>query len=390
MSTQLGSVALVDGQQTYTVTFSPAFSSAPASFQPVLRMASTSAEIFAVAYANLSSTGCTLILNGIPSTDSVGSFIEWMAEGAISGGSVSVGTQQGTITVPQLVYRIGRRSRTGDFTKLDMSEQQDLLNACNEGLQKLYNYLPIYLKEMTQGFVLPAPLAITGVTVTQYSTTVADDTFTEAQIGATVTLDGDSQWNQVTDTNKILCPYMGATGTVAGTVYGDAWYTTTYPIDRIIGNPRFSNQGNYPINPIAGLQNPGAAPWIYQQSIGVPCSWWTQAMGNSQGKTPFMVLKFAPLPNQAYPVNVRIGFWPKRLELSDYQNASQLVIPSQFIEPALVPLCLDAFMVSPAWNREFGDEDRIWQRARDAENYLRGQVGTFGSPSNRIGTPLGF
>lgn len=296
-----------------------------------------------------------------------------------------------SITVPELFHRIGRRARGGDFTRLSMTEQTDLMEAANTALQRLYNALPTYFKEQTQGFVLPAPLAISGVGVTQFSKTVTGITFTAAQFGQTVVLDGDAGWNQIIGTDELLNPYMGSTGTVAGTIYGNAIYSETFPLDRIIGNPQFVLPQNGPLwgNAIVRANSDATGWWWYSQNIGVPQLWWPQVFGNSQGNAPIMVLRFAPAPSSAMAVNVRIGFWPKRITLADYDAATDLVVPDQFIEASLIPMCLQAFMSSPAWQVR-GDESVVELKGDKGELFARNQPGQIGAPSNKIFTPIGF
>lgn len=390
MSILIGNIPLVDGQQSYNLVFSQAFSAPPDSLMLTVSLPNSSGEILIANYdqSTLTDTGVTIWLSGVPSSASVGGFINYVAMGPSSGTIVS-SNQQGGITVPQLFHRIARRGRTQDFTKLSMSELTDLMEAANTALQTCYNLLPVYFKEMTEGFYLRAPRAITNVGVTQFSKQVTASSFLAAELGSTIRLDGDDQWNQVTGTSTLLNPYMGTTGTVNGTVYGDSIFSDEYPLDRIIGNPKFPNQGGYPLGPLTMLQGYGQAGWLYEQSIGVPRTWWVQTYGNSQGNSPFIVIKFAPLPDQAYPVNVRMGFWPKRLTIADYHNGSTLVVPSQFIEPALIPLSIEAFASTPSWDRD-NDANIAFQNARRAEAYLRGQPGQVGAPSNRIFTPIGF
>ncbi len=380
-----GRTPLVVDQQSYDITFSPPFLVAPTSFYPALQMPDENAEVFYVDYTNLTPTGATLVLSGLPTSLSLGGYITWQANG-VTGSSASSG-----ITVSQLFHRIGRRSRTGDVTKLSMTEITDVLDAANFGLQKLYNALPVYFKEQTQGFALAAPATIS-TSVTQYSKAVTASTFTTAQIGCTVQLDGDKQWNQIIGTETLLNPYMGATGTVSGTVYGDAITSDTYPLDRIIGNPRFPNRDQWPINPLnQGWPGQMYGWWLGYNSIGVPCSWWPQVLGGSQGNAPMVILKFAPLPDVAYPVQVRLSFWPKRLTLDDYLLSTTLAVPSQFIEPALIPFCVESFMGSPAWlSRSPADDAAVAQKAGYAEMYLREQPAQVALPANRIFCPVGF
>lgn len=295
------------------------------------------------------------------------------------------------MTTVQLFHRIGRRARGGDFTKLSMTEQTDIAEAANTAIQELYNAAPSYFKEITEGFLLPAPQAIT-LAVVQYSNALSSSVFTDAQIGRSVQLDGDPAWNQIVSPDTLLNPYMGETGTVNGTIYGDAVWSTRYPFDRIIGNPTFAK----PVGPfgagagqMARVNSGGIGSWWLQQNIGIPAAWWVQMLGNSQGNEPLLVLRFAPAPSIAYSINVRMAYWAKRLTLSDYNAASTITVPDQFLESALVPLALRAFMSSPTWQIR-GDENRIEARAQDALLFCRNQYGQPAVPNNRVATPFGY
>lgn len=388
--TQTGLVPLVAGQQSYAIVFAPAFAALPSFADATVQMPNDSGEVFAASIdrSSLTASGCTVWLTGVPTSASIGGYINWAALGPFASISVSGGTG---ITVPQLFHRIGRRARGGDFTKLSMTEQMDLAEAANAALMRLFNALPNYFKEQTQGFVLPGPLAISGVGVTQYGKTITSYAFTDAQFGRTVVLDGDAAWNQIVGTDELLNPYMGATGTVAGTIYGNAIHSDTYPLDRIIGNPQFANQNLNQVflNNIAPVGAAPAGSWWWSQAVGLPSVWWSQVFGNSQGKKPIMVLRFAAAPDTAYAINVRIGFWPKRLTLADYDNATELVVADQFIESALIPLCLQEFMSSPTWQTK-GDEKMIDARGDRGELFARNQPSQIGSPNGRLFTPVGF
>jgi hypothetical protein len=291
------------------------------------------------------------------------------------------------MTIIQLYHRISRHARTGDFTKLSMTEQGDVAEAANAALQRMYNALPLYFKELTMGVLFPVPRTVT-LGVTQYSTVLTAAAFTTAEIGRSVVIPGDAAWNQVIDTDTLLNPYLGPTGTVSATVYGDAAYSTVYPLDRISGNPRFSQSNQVPL--MRSELSRGMSALLFSQTIGAPQVWWTQTFGTSQGKSPVVCLRVAPAPDQAYVFDVKLAFWPKRFTVDDITNAITIPVPDQFIDSALIPMALRALMLTPVWDAGRKDEDRIDAAGKEGELFLRQQPGQIGAPDNRIFTPIGF
>lgn len=302
------------------------------------------------------------------------------------------------MTTVQLLHRIARHARSangspgGDFTTFSLTEQTDLLEAANAALQTVYGALPSAYKELTESFLLAAPLAIS-VSATQFSAEFASDVFTVGQIGCSVTFDGDPTWNIIVAPNRMLNPYMGSTGTTSGTIYGDGVYSTRYPFDRIIGNPRYPNRGSATMfNPnlikVNGFDGPGSG-WFYQMTVGWPQFWWTQMWGNSQGNNPLLILRVSPAPSAATVIDVRMSYWPRRLTLADYDAATILTVPDQFLEKSLIPLALRSLMSTPIW-RGNGDEDRIEARAAEGEAFLRMQPGQLAAPNNKLYCPVGF
>ncbi len=292
------------------------------------------------------------------------------------------------MTTIELFHRIGRRAKGGDFTLLSMSEQTDIAEAANAALQQVYNALPEYFKEITEGLLLPPPQPVT-LSVTQYSNVLSSDVFTWDQLGRSIVLDGDPQWNQIISTDRMLNPYLGATGTVNGTIYGDAVYSNRYPVERIIGNPQFANQSNPGLyrRELARANEGGWTVW--QQTIGLPCIWWPQFLGNSQGNEPLMVLRVAPAPDIAYAISLRMSYWPKRLTLADYDEATIIPVPNQFLESSLIPLAIKAFSRSPVY-LPGADEQGMKDDAIAGQLFAKNQPGQPAAPNNRVFTPLGF
>ena len=287
----------------------------------------------------------------------------------------------------ELIHRVARRARGGDFTKLELAEQGDVLQAVNAAMQKVYLALPIYFKQMTVGFLLPAPATVT-ISAINGSTSLNNAPFTLAQVGNTVIIDGDTAWNQITSVNTLQNPYMGPTGTVKGIVYGDSVYSDRYPFDRIVGNPKFADQSQLPLlrREMSNLTVPYLA---MTPSFGAPNVWWVQPFGNSQGNEPLLFLRFFPLPDTAYAINVALAYWPQRVTIADYISNVIIPVPDQFLDAVLVPLAIRALMDTPAFASR-NDEQTLKESAAEADQFLRLQPGQVGSPSNSIGTPQGF
>jgi hypothetical protein len=139
---------------------------------------------------------------------------------------------------------------------------------------------------------------------------------------------------------------------------------------------------------IARTGNGARGLWL-QNQVGRPMAWWVMMLGNSQGNEPLLVMRFSPAPDIAYAINVRMGYWPKRLTMADYDSATTIPVPDQFIETALIPMGLDALMSSQIWESR-KDEAMIAQKAELAEEFLRRQPGQVAAPSNRCFTPIGY
>lgn len=295
-----------------------------------------------------------------------------------------------SMTVPQFLNRVARRSRTGDFTGLALNEKLDVLQAANAALQRLYDALPAYLRETTQGFTLPAPISLS-VAATAGSPLVSTGTFAPTQLGCSIVIPGDAQWNQIVGPQNLRNPYTGTTGTQLATVYGDALFSTSYPFDRIIGNPRFSDPGSAALIPVEMSRSTGGWNWLFQSTLGRPMTWWPQYMGNSQGANPMMVMRFAPAPDQAYSIHVQLAFWAMRLQLTDEQAATTLTVPDQILDEALIPMAVKRLMLTPIWKSITPADDARCEKAGiDGEAWCRNQVADPAAPANRAYTPLGY
>ncbi len=98
----------------------------------------------------------------------------------------------------------------------------DQLVACiNAALQDLWDSAPTAVRFARVGIALRAPVTVT-LTLTHESNSIAAfPQYAPWMDGCTIRLEGAAHDNELVDGTSLLRPYLGPTGTVSATVYGD-------------------------------------------------------------------------------------------------------------------------------------------------------------------------
>ena len=99
-------------------------------------------------------------------------------------------------------------------------DPETVLSAIHTALAELWREAPNTLFQRRYGTVLRAPVTVS-VAVTQYSTAATITTWAAWMEGCAIRLTGDVLDNEIEHQNVLVRPYMGATGTVSGTVHAD-------------------------------------------------------------------------------------------------------------------------------------------------------------------------
>jgi hypothetical protein len=257
----------------------------------------------------------------------------------------------------------------------------DVVEAMNAGLQECYELLPDWQRRAPISLELPAPATVS-TTATNGSVSVTAATFAAAQLGRSVVLAGDANWNQVAGTATLLDKFEGTTGAVTATVYGDAMASTQATLDGFASRPRFADTREELTFFNARLARlPG--------EVGKPRHYWTEPAALSLGSSPGVYLRVWPAPDQAYVLRVEAEFRPLLLTYTNLHNAATITLADHLLHSALIPLCEARLLHSPEW-ADANKAKLVQDDAMRARAFLSNQRPAVHAPENRIFTPAGY
>jgi hypothetical protein len=287
------------------------------------------------------------------------------------------------MTTYELAERLARRLKKERFDKLSMAEVMDIVEAINAGLQECYELLPPWMRRTTVSLTLAAPATL-NISVVNGSVDLADGAgvFTEAQIGRSVVVAGDPNWNEVQSATKLLDEYQGSTGVKSATVYCDSIYSDVTNFEGLTSHPRFADSREELIQ-----FNARAAE--LPAEIGEPRYYWMEPAGSSLGATPAVYLRFFPAPDVAYVLRVDMEFRPSVISYATLNQAATIPLAANLLHRALLPLCELQLLRSPQW-RDRSIAADVKEAAQAARAFLMNQRTSAAVPSNRVFTPAGY
>lgn len=287
------------------------------------------------------------------------------------------------MTTFELASQLARRLKKGNFTALSMAAAMDVVEAMNAGLQECYELLPSWQRKTTLSLALPAPVTV-NLSVVNGSVDLADggSIFTEAQIGRSVLIAGDTSWNEVQSTTKLIDEYQGTTGVKSAVIYGDSVYNDLASFDGFAGHPRFADSREE-----LSLFNARAAE--LGAEIGQPRYYWPEPAAAALGTIPAVYLRLFPAPDRAYVLRVDAEFRPAILTYTNIHQASTIPLASQHIHRGLLPLCLERLLTSPEW-ADASLRNLVIADAQRARDFLSNQRSSAVVPNNRVFTPAGY
>lgn len=286
-----------------------------------------------------------------------------------------------SVTTIEAAGRLARHMRGGDFTKLSVSEVGDIRQSMNAGLMLLYTLLPERFRRTPVSVMLGGPRNVS-VDVTNGSADLGNSPFTTDEIGQSVVVDGDANWNEITAVNALMDAYLGNTGSKNAVIYNDSALDATYSFERMVTLPTLTEQRKQLLP-----MNARDAGWL--PSIGMPRYFWVEDLSAAIGGEPRFVVRVFPAPDRAYNLKIVLSLWPSRNSLADLITPKRLYVPDEFYESVYIPLCLGHLTLSPAW----GNPDSIkgiLAAAADARGLAVMQPGQTSVPKNRVETPCGY
>jgi hypothetical protein len=207
-------------------------------------------------------------------------------------------------------------------------------------MQEIHETQPLVNQEKATGGYLHAPTAVT-VGVTQGSAVIGSfPAWASWMAGCTVRVGGDDQDNELVSATLLARPYMGATGSQSGTVFGDC-LTLPAGVQRAIAPICLPNQlpllicnnldeflrmANWPalVN-LDGTSTVSPFYWFVRKSIGRPSVAMAQGAYDSTLAYIPRRLRFAPLPDQAYPVSYRAVMGAPRYTRTDIVSGVETI-----------------------------------------------------------------
>jgi hypothetical protein len=300
----------------------------------------------------------------------------------------------------QLAQRLGRNLAVPDAFNLPSDALLDVLSAANSGIACFYAELPPIYKRTTISATLKKPVELNVVFESKYSNEVGPDTFSSDMFGCTVRLGVGPVDNVVTGPATLLDDWIYDTLAVSATVYFDA-VPFTAPIHRIIDDvrlypgsgarPRILRRydGPQPCPSRTGTIHPWWSPNCVS-SVGVPSWYRLNPVGQVRGGSPPFLMNVSPLPNADFTMRFEAELGAQRLTFKQMSSEPvELAVRDDLVESVLVPLCEAELVSSPFW-RDEAQRKTVLERYVQVMEKAHKVPANVGTPTSRIGTPVGY
>lgn len=272
-----------------------------------------------------------------------------------------------------------------------------ITQAGNRKLQRIADDLTATLQEITRtnpeiykterGQGLLAPEAVSVAATLNSSAVTFTGTFVN---GSKISLTGDPELNEVrleVADKKLLMPYVGPTGTVAGTLYHDMVLLDD-DATQLIGQPFLVGFGYLDIAHNKqqlvesfgrGDANDYGRRRRYRSTnnklvTGQPTRFYVENYYDTSSNLARSRMQVYPIPDRAYRITYFVALKARRLTIADLgtdavDSAFVLPIQDDYVESIVKPIFLAKFTGSP-WFRDDPAKAKIIQDAKDAKQML--------------------
>lgn len=288
--------------------------------------------------------------------------------------------------IVQLLSRVAQRYAQKEYSALTAQQVTQALAGINSGMMEMFRLLPETYRVRPIAIHIEAPVTVS-LQAVNGSATLGNTPFTAEQVGRGVVSSGDTIRNQVADTNTLFDVWLGSTGTYSATVYHDYVYSSDYPFERIISNPKLVD--GHLISRRRELEQvqPDDVRLQNLPSVGQPRFFYAEPGGVSQGGEPVIALRLFPLPDRDYRMHFRAAYWPRRVLFADIEGNAVLPIPDQCAE-ALEQMAGPHLVGVDGWSMMSRAE--VESAASMARDFCRSQPRQLSFSQPRVFTPRGF
>lgn len=297
-------------------------------------------------------------------------------------------------TTFQFMASLARRHAGKGAGDLSAAEVSAVVEAMNAGLVKMFEALPPHWRSREVVFSGSPRLDIACV-LTHGSATLGAAVFQPEEVGRSVLFaqGGDAAWHRVAAPDRLVMPWLGASGTWQGSVYPDALAPTGLlaRVQRLADHPVVILEDGHRRTLRLLPTGEGARAVADRPSLGTPqyyeveSSGFVLAEGSGQGS-----LRVWPLPLTAVRVVASAELWPLPVSVAlagAGEGGPQLPIPEAAMEEAL-DLCGPALALLPGW--QVRSYNLCVVKAAGAEQRLSNFPTVLHRPHHTVGTPAGY
>jgi hypothetical protein len=244
-------------------------------------------------------------------------------------------------TVQQIALRMLRYIGVTQFTpqapgseleSLNPGDLEDVANAITGALQEIAALGPAEAREAPGYAVLHAPANITFTAANGSNVISGVSGWQSWMQGCTVRVSGDDQDNEILSQTRLARAYLGGTGSVGATVYGDTitlddtvakviaplWLPNQLPLHPAQNRREFMRLGGYPlITDTNGLAAGLPFYLYYRKPVSRPWTWFIDAAYDASLGYTQRRIRFSPMPAQAYSVAYTAAMNPPRVTKAD-------------------------------------------------------------------------
>jgi hypothetical protein len=303
------------------------------------------------------------------------------------------------MTTAQLAQRLAQKMWGEDFSRLSMTQAEELRDGINIALDEFGGFLPAHRKVRSVPFVVESSKSVS-VEVTAASSTIVIATSLPIStvyaapadlVGRGLVLAGAPNLNRLISSTALLLPWIGSTSTVAGTLYADG-IPLPARADQLAGEVTFLKEGTTEpalLHPRQDFPSTSLHANASTQ-IGEPAVWWLDSFGGHDAQEISLILRLWPLPSVRGTLTVKLKQFAAPVTLDDLNVTSRSLPVDTTEQGHLVAICAEHLLTASGLRKDLNPA-AISVQAASVRTLLSNRANS--NPAavpNRVGTPQGW